>query len=156
MYIDGIQTKFKKFLYEEKENKNKEKIVKYVFDHNLKRLDYMFFLCYNITSVKFVNVDISLVKSKESMLSSCLELKSVDLRSSFNSKNLINIVDCFHYCPNLEEIDISYLDFSNVEEYGYIFGRSFSIEKIVISKQNKEKFKEIFEFMDANIECLKK
>ena len=72
MHIDGIQTKFKIFLYEEKENKNKEKIVKCVFDHKLKRLDYMFFACYNITSVKFVNVDISLVKSMEHMFSTCL------------------------------------------------------------------------------------
>jgi len=117
MYIDGIQTKFKKFIYQEKENKNKEKIIKYVFDHKLKRLDYMFFACYEITSVKFVNVDISLVKSMQEMFSACLQLKNVSLKSCFNSKNLTNICNSFHYCPQLQEIDLSNIDFSNVESY---------------------------------------
>ena len=67
-----------------------QKEVKYVFDHRLKRLDFMFFACDTIENVNFVNVDTSLVTTMAYMFSSCYELNSVDLRC-FNTRNLKSI-----------------------------------------------------------------
>ena len=125
-----------------------QKEIKYVFDHKLKRLDYMFFACETIKSVKFVNVDTSLVTNMEFMFSGCYELESVDLRC-FNTRNLKNIFDCFFCGVQLKELDLSSFDFSNINEkemknYGLVFGRS-CIDKIIVSKtQDKEKIRKLF------------
>ena len=92
MYIDGKLTKFRKYVIDKKEEDingediitNKE--IKYVFDHKLKRLNFMFYAC-PISSVKFVNVDTTLVNTMEMMFSGCGCLEKVDL-SCCNTKNL--------------------------------------------------------------------
>ena len=125
-----------------------QKEIKYVFDHKLKRLDYMFFACETIKSVKFVNVDTSLVTNMEFMFSGCYELESVDLKC-FNTRNLKNNFDCFFCGVQLKELDLSSFDFSNINEkemknYGLVFGRS-CIDKIIVSKtQDKEKIRKLF------------
>ena len=53
MYIDGKLVKFTRYLKNEKEGLRE---VKYVFDHKLTRLSYMFFACFTVRSVKFVNL----------------------------------------------------------------------------------------------------
>ena len=170
MYIDGILTKFKRYFYiNEKNNDNNDdsnsnnnnndnnkKHVKYVFDHKLKRLDFMFFACENIISVKFVNVDTSLVESMAYMFSGCYELRDVDF-TCFNTKNLKNIFNCFFASGGIKEINFSNFDFSNLDisnifNYGAVFGRT-GIGKILVSKnQDKNKIEKIFEHV--NIEYI--
>ena len=151
MYVNGELVKFKRFLYKEElfneNNESEQKEIKYVFDHKLTRLDYMFFGCETINSVKFVNVDTSLVTTMAFMFSGCYKLRNVDL-TCFNTRNLKNIFNSFFAGPFLEEIDLSSFDFSNIDDmddsnYGAVFGRS-GIGKIIVSKtQNKEKIRNI-------------
>ena len=63
----------------------------------------MFFACENITSVKFVNVDTSLVESMKCMFSGCYELRDVDF-TCFNTKNFKNIHNCLFACGVIKEI----------------------------------------------------
>ena len=125
-----------------------QKEVKYVFDHKLKRLNYMFFSCDTIQNVKFINVDTSLVTTMAFMFSSCYELNSVDLRC-FNTRNLKSIYNCFFCGVLIKELDLSSFDFNNIDEnymfnYGLVFGRS-CINKIIVSKtQNRKKIRKIF------------
>ena len=138
MFINGKQTKFKKKIFY-KTDKTIEIEIKFVFDHKLKKLDKMFFGC-NFKSIKFVNVDTSLVKSMEDMFTGCYDLKSVDL-TCFNTKNVKNMTRLFFCCSNLLEVDLSSFDFTNVEEMILIDGRS-SIQKVILRKdKNKEKVK---------------
>ena len=136
MNIDGIQTKFTKLIYNENcnnSNVNEIKKVKYVFDHRLKRLDFMFFACTNITSVKFFNVDISLVNNMKFMFSGCYALKFVDL-NCYNTHNLTNIYNSFFAIGCLEEVNLSKFNFKNVRESGAVFGRT-RVKKLLISKK---------------------
>ena len=151
MYINGELVKFKKFFYNEelfnKNNESEQKEIKYVFDHKLTRLDYMFFGCETINSVKFVNVDTSLVTTMAFMFSGCYKLRNVDL-TCFNTRNLKNIFNSFFAGPILEEIDLSSFDFSNIDDmnsfnYGFVFGRSGVGKIIVFKTQNKEKIRNI-------------
>ena len=125
-----------------------QKEVKYVFDHRLKRLNFMFFACDTIQEVKFVNVDTSFVTTMAFMFSGCYELNSVDLRC-FNTRNLRSIYNCFFCGVNLKELDLSSFDFSNINEddmfsYGLVLARS-CIDKVIVSKtQNREKISKIF------------
>ena len=153
MYVNGELVKFKRFLYKEElfneNNESEQKEIKYVFDHKLTRLDYMFFACETITSVKFVNVNTSLVTTMAFMFSGCFKLNTVDL-TCFNTRNLKNIYNSFFAGPFIEELDLSSFDFSNIDDmddsnYGAVFGRS-GIGKIIVSKtQNKEKIRNILE-----------
>ena len=112
----------------------------------------MFFACENITSVKFVNVDTSLVESMAYMFSGCYELRDVDF-TCFNTKNLKNIYNCFFASGEIKEINFSNFDFSNLDilniyNYGAVFGRT-GIGKILVSKnQDKNKIEKIFEHLN--------
>ena len=92
---NDVKKYFKNICDQEKNRKLiAQKNIKYVFDHKLRRLDYMFFACETVSSVKFVNVDTSLVTTMANMFSGCYELNNVDLRC-FNTKNLKIITNCF-------------------------------------------------------------
>ena len=172
MYIDGILTKFKRYFYiNEKNNDNNDdsnsnnnnndnnkKHIKYVFDHKLKRLDFMFFACENIISVKFVNVDTSLVESMTYMFSGCYELRDVDF-TCFNTKNLKNIYNCFFASGGIKEINFSNFDFSNLDtsnifNYGIvIYDKNTTpygyINHKVICKCSENDYRELFYFLNG-------
>ena len=158
MYINDKLSKFQKCLFSPKDNLKKEWKIKYAFDHKLKSLDYMFFACYNIIRIKFVNVDTSYLTSMRFTFSGCNNLENLDL-SCFNTRNLKNIFDCFFGCNcdkwNLE-VDLSSFDFENIDEnddkaYGAVFGRS-GCRKLILSKNcNKKKMEKIFYLVEKII-----
>ena len=163
MYINDKLTKFQKYLFNpsnDKQNNNnynlkKEWEIKYVFDHKLKTLDYMFFACYEIISIKFVNVDTSYLSSMKFTFSGCDELENVDL-SCFNTRNLKNIYNCFFGCSGGKwklDVNLSNFDFENIDEndweaYGFVFGRSGCRKLILSKKNNKIKMEKIFKFIE--------
>ena len=151
MYIDGRLTKFRKYLlgnkynYDEKNNNSKMKkeiIIKYVFDHKLTTLNYMFFASRGITSIKFVNVDTSYITEMIYTFSDCRYLIDLDL-SCFNTKRLKNVYNCF-FGSLIKQADLSSFNFDNIETFGAFFGRG-ACPKLILSKKNyRIKLKEIF------------
>ena len=146
MYIDDKLTKFKKYLYESKAEKQnddyiikKDCVIKYVFDHKLKTLDYMFFACNNIKSIKFVNVDTSYLTSMKFAFSDCGLIEEIDLSRCSNAKSLKNIYNCF-FGTNAIKCDLSSFDFKNIEESGAVFGRGSCLNLILSKKINKQIF----------------
>ena len=156
MYVGGKLEKFQRFLFNPKkiDEKDEEIIdnypnleVKYVFDHKLKHLNYMFFACDNITGIKFVNVDTSDVKEMKFTFSDCHGLTYLDMKC-FNTKNLKSIYNCF-FLSGIEEIDLSNFNFENIDEkkidsFGLVFGRSCCKKLILSKRHDKIKMSKIF------------
>ena len=149
MYIDCKITKFQRLLFSSKKDVkiNDESSedqqtfeVKNVFDHKLKTLNYMFFACHYVKSIKFINVDTSYVTEMKYTFP-CYGLKNLDM-SCFNTKNLKNICNCF-FGSEIEEFNLSNFNFENIDEndmlsYGLVFGRSFC-KKLILSKSHNKK-----------------
>ena len=150
MYINNKLTKFKKYLinpmgekikdFNHYHNLIEEKTIKYVFDHKLRTLNYIFFSCENITSIDFVGVDTSNVLEMEFSFSGCRNIRHIDL-SCFNTKSLKSIYNCFFGSMITCELNLSNFNFDNIRKIGAIFGRA-GIRKIILSKKNSKKLVE--------------
>ena len=82
--------------------------------------DFMFYNCWNLTSIDLSGFDTRVVKSMEQMFWACYNLTSIDL-SSFDTGNVTNMRGMFYDCQGLTSIDLSSFDTSNVTDMKEMF-----------------------------------
>ena len=158
--IDNVQYDFS---YYYKFNKEGTHTIKYNFEKNIEKIDYMFCNCTLLKKIDFTNynndkvinmrciflkctslTDIILSKNRykikdiSGMVCKCTSLKELDL-SCFNTNETTNMSAMFGQCTSLRQINLSNFDFDKVNDMSCMFYDCSSLEKIIISKFNFKK-----------------
>ena len=158
--IDNVQYDFS---YYYKFNKEGTHTIKYNFEKNIEKIDYMFCNCTSLKKIDFTNynndkvinmrciflkctslTDIILSKNRykindiSGMVCKCTSLKELDL-SCFNTNETTNMSAMFGQCTSLRQINLSNFNFDKVNDMSCMFYDCSSLEKIIISKFNFKK-----------------
>lgn len=84
-----------------------------VFNPSLVHLDYMFYGCYNLTSLDLSGLDTSKIQYMYRMFYMCRSLTSLDL-SNFDTSNVTAMEAMFRGCSNLTYLDLSNFNMDKV------------------------------------------
>ena len=140
--IDNNKIEFS-YLYKfEKEGKY---LIKYIFNNNLSKTDYMFYECSSLTNIDLSNFNTQNVTNMGDMFNGCSSLTNIDL-SNFNTQNVTNMCRMFYDCSSLTNIDLSNFNTQNVTDMCYMLSGCSSLKKEnIIIKDNKiiKNFKKI-------------
>ena len=109
-----------------------ESLVKLIWINPLKTIHGLFLFCSNITEVKFLNFDTSLINNITGVFQHCTSLTSVDV-SSLNIKNVSYIHFMFDNCSSIKYIDLSNFDTSSTTEMNRMFQNCTSLTSINLS-----------------------
>lgn len=102
---------------------------------SLTRTSYWFARCSNLTSITGLeNLNTENVTNMEYMFSMCYQLTSIDL-SHFNTSNARNMQGMFDSCQNLPSIDLSNFDMSQVENANNMFAWGFVLKTIYVDDE---------------------
>lgn len=110
---------------------------------NIEDLNALFMNCRNLTSFKLPSlIDITKVTKTSAMFSNCEAIKFINL-SNFYTPNLVDCKNMFDGCYNLETLDISNLDISNVpiQDSVYMFRSCSRLKTIYMTQSTFEKLK---------------
>ena len=91
-----------------------------IIDYQIDSLNYLFFECRYIESIRFKKFLRTNITSMYRMFYLCKELKKLDL-SSFNTKNVTNMSYMFFGCELLKEINLTKFDTSKVTDMDLCF-----------------------------------
>ena len=117
LYINNKRYEYKNYFIPEKCG---EYYIKLKFKSNLSDCSYMFYKCYNITSINFIYFNTKYITNMEGMFYDCTNLKSLNL-FSFKTENAVNMSYMFYRCYNLYILDLSSFDIKNVMNMNYMF-----------------------------------
>ena len=101
------------------------------FSFNQVNLDYFFFGCYSLTSIKFSR-EYKLAGSIYSMFYGCNSLVSLDLYN-FDFALVDNMESLFYFCQSLTSLDLSNIDSYSLTNMDYMFIDCENIEYINFS-----------------------
>ena len=90
----------------------------------------MFQACTSLEEIDLTNFDTSKVTDMGYMFASCNKLKRIKGIEKFNTNQVINMKTMFQDCQELEELDLSNFDTSNVNDMGYMFANCFKLKRI--------------------------
>ena len=113
-------------------------IVRLVWDNPLQSIRCLFCLCSNITEIKFLNFNTSLLTDMVNLFAGCTSLTSVDL-SKLNTKNVFSVRYMFEDCFSIEFINLSNFDTSNVVDMSSMFHNCKNLTSIDLSNFNTSK-----------------
>ena len=99
---------------------------------NVTDMSYMFYHCYQLTSLDVSNWDTSSVINMSHMFDSC-ELTGLDV-SKWNTSNVIDMSYMFQGCDSLTSLDVSKWNTSNVIDMSYMFRGCASLTSLDVSK----------------------
>ena len=100
------------------------------FNEKVTDLTGFFEGCRNIISLDFSNFDSSQVTSMKCMLSDCNQLKEIRGMFKLKTKNVTNMKAMFQICKELEYLDFSSFDTSNVIDMCYMFTQCNKLKEI--------------------------
>ena len=103
LYINNEKYKFEKYF---KFDKKGEYDILLKFKILLKECSFMFYGCSNLTNIDLSSFNTKNVTNMMSMFIGCSKLTNIDL-SSFNTENVTNMSQIFSYCSNLKKIRIT-------------------------------------------------
>ena len=107
-----------------------EHTIKYTINGQLNSLNGLFKDCKNLTSVKFINLDTSLVTDMSDMFKGCSNLTTLDL-TSFDCSSVTSFSDMCYDCKNLTTIKFNKdLTFDSLETTAKMFYNCQKLEKI--------------------------
>ncbi len=95
--------------------------------------------CSNMTTLKLsTDFDTPSATALNSMFSSCLKLRSLDI-SHFNTSKVTKMNNMFNACMALQHVDVSNFDTSNVTDMGAMFSSCNKLDTIDVSNFNTAK-----------------
>ena len=108
-----IEGKFIPFSYTYKFGSTGNFTIIYFFQNDIKRLNYMFYFCSNLTNLDLSNFNAQNVTNMSYMFYGCGNLTNLDL-SNFNAQNVTDMSYMFYFCGNLTNLDLSNFNTQNV------------------------------------------
>ena len=131
-------------------------IVKLVWNNPLNSTRCLFYFCSNITEIKFLNFDKSLLTNIAGLFRDCYSLTSVDV-SNLDIKNFNLLRYMFYNCISIKSINLSNFDTSNIIEIYNMFYNCHSLTSIDLSNFNTSKvtkMEHLF-YNNTNLEYIK-
>lgn len=130
---------------------------------NVKNMCYMFNCCKSLEYINLSGWDFSQVDNMVAFFEGCSVLIDLIITTKKNStKSLTYAYEMFCGCDNLEKIDISWLDLSNVKNLGNMFAHCISLTSLDFNQVNANKvnvtanmFKECRNLVKLNLTGLK-
>ena len=98
-------------------------------------MQYMFYNCGSLTTLKISNFNTSNVTSMRAMFAGCSSLTSVDL-SSFNTSNVTYMTSMFSRCSSLTSLNLSNFNTSGVTGMAGMFDSCSSLTSVDLSNFN--------------------
>ncbi|MBP5682707.1 MAG: BspA family leucine-rich repeat surface protein [Bacteroidales bacterium] len=124
------------------------KIVTAIFDdsfrnYKIKHTQWLFEHCSNMTSVqKMENLCTDIVTDMRGMFYECESLSEIDLRY-LNTSNVENLSYAFAGCKSLKKIDLSHLNTSNVTDMRGLFFECETLTEIDVTPLNTKNVKDM-------------
>ena len=112
----------------------------------------MFQFCEKIESLDLTSFDTSNVKTMKWMFRECVKLKEIKGLNKFNTSKVTNMEEMFISCKELESLDLSNFDMSNVNKIDNLFKKCYKLKEI--KGLDNLKFKEGIEISGIFNECL--
>ena len=107
--------------------------VKIFFKKTPSNLRMLFYLCFDLESIKFSETfDTSKVQCMSYMFAQCTSLKSVDV-SSFNTSLVGDFMSLFSGCSELTSLDLSSFETTNAFNFQSIFDQMKNLKYLDIS-----------------------
>ena len=100
---------------------------------NTKKVTNMTGMFENCLSLKYLNIenfDTSNVTNMSYMFNKCKKLKEIKGMDKFNTINLTTTYAMFQFCTEIEKIDLSGFDTSNVTNMSYMFNKCKKLKEI--------------------------
>ena len=113
-------------------------IIKLIWNNPLNSLHCLFCNCSNITEIKFLNFDTSLITDISNLFENCYSLISVDI-SNLNINNVNLTRNMFYNCINLTSFNLSKVDLSKIINMDKLFYNCKNLKYInLLNFTNKE------------------
>ena len=125
-------------------------IIKIEINYPLFDCSRMFYMCYNITEIKFLTFDTSNVTDMREMFSECRSLINVNF-DTFDTSKVIDMGEMFLNCCSMKELDLSNFKTGSVKNMSAMFKNSSSLVNLNfdLSKMNTNKLEDV-SFMFRN------
>ena len=118
----------------------------YINVNNIQNMSYMFYNCKNMKS--FIRSSFSynedlMIKNRtmKGMFQNCESLYSLDLKNDFHTKNVEIMWNMFNGCRNLEILDLSNFDTSQVTDMESMFEGCYNLISLNLNSFNTSKVK---------------
>ena len=102
---------------------------------NVKDMSYMFYACFNLTSLDVSSFNTANVTKMVYMFGCCFSLTSLDL-SSFNTANVTDIGGMFYSCRGLLSLNLSHFNTKKVTDMRSVFYECSSLTSLDLSSFN--------------------
>ena len=109
---------------------------------SLESMGYMFYDCFNLTSLDLSNFITSKVSNMNYMFANCKSLNALDL-SNFNVSKVVKMFGMFSGCSNLESLDLSRFITPNLKVMDYMFDGCTNLKSIDVSNLNTSNVKDM-------------
>jgi surface protein len=96
-------------------------------------MGFMFWGCFNLTTLDVSNFNTQKVEYMRNMFASCGKLKSLSV-SNFNTQKVKDMTQMFHNCNSLTSLDVSNFNTQNVEKMSYMFSWCEGLNSLDLSK----------------------
>ena len=107
-------------------------IIKYLFNNNITKVDYIFNECKLLINIDLFNFNSQNITNIKGMFSCCGSLKNINL-SNFNTQNVEDMSRLFWGCESLTNIDLSYFKTKNVTYISGMFYLCKSLTNLNLS-----------------------
>ena len=111
--------------------------IKYSFLNPIKKINYLFIECSNLTSIDLSKFDTKEVDDMSCIFADCSSLQNINL-SNINTEKVIDMGCMFYECGALTNINLSSFNTGNVKNMGCMFKGCKSLTKINLSNFNTE------------------
>ena len=111
--------------------------IKYSFNQNLTKTNYMFCECGCFTSFDLSNFNTQNVTNMQGMFSNCYSVVYINL-TKLNTQNVTDISDMFYWCTSLTNIDLSNFNTQNITYMSSMFYFCQSLTNIDLSNFNTQ------------------
>jgi len=113
----------------------------------LQDVKYMFYDCYELTSIDLSGISFFNVKDLSSMFYGCLKLETLILPSNEMANNVTDFSYMFFNCSKLVYADLSNISFINAEKLPFMFFNCTSLLDIKFPTEGKSTKVEDFQYM---------
>jgi len=97
---------------------------------NVTSMEGFFEKCSNITSLDLSNFDSSNINNMSFMFNECIKLKEIKGINKLNTKKVTDINSMFQGCVELEFLDLSNFDTSNIIDMSFMFNQCNKLKEI--------------------------
>jgi len=135
--IIKINDKLIPFYYFHQFNKKGKYIIKYLFNNNLCKINYIFSRCDSLTSIDLSHFNTENIIHMNSLFSGCKSLTNIDL-SNFDTKNVKNFSNLFQGCESLKSLNLSNFNTQNVINMNAMLAGCSSLTSLDLSNFNTQ------------------